>query len=100
MSSVFDSVPHRNVIVENGEIKIPSIFMFNGGSIELFSFLGTCKEKNCTVHFENEDITVLPKDNAYQMIVLSVYATIAAEPKIAEQYINYVHNLSKMKWEE
>ena len=98
MNKAFDSIPHRNVIVENGKIEIPSIFMFKGGGDELFPFLYVCKKKNCTVRFENEDITVLPEEDAYQNVVLSFYATVAANPVLPEQYMRYLNNLGKMKW--
>lgn len=93
-------VPHDEIIIENGTISIPSIFMFNGGADELFPFLHKCREKKCTVRFLNEDITVKPDGDSYQNVILSIYVTIAAEPKMAHQYIRYLLNLDKMSWDE
>lgn len=92
-------VPHFNIIVENGTIHIPSIFMFEGGCIELFSFLHACRETNCTVIFDNENLTVVPDEVEWaQNLMLSMYAHIAESPTIAEDYMRYLLNLDKMDW--
>jgi hypothetical protein len=67
------------------------VFDFNGGAEELFPFLFGCKKLHCTVVFENEGITVYPNDDATeQSILLSFYAMIAKDPKIANDYIRYL----------
>lgn len=97
-TDLWNDVPHNDVIVENETVTVPSIFMFTGGPEELFPFLIGCREKNCTVWFENEDITVAPKEDSYQNVLLSLYATLAATPSIPTQYMRYVFNLDKMVW--
>ena len=89
---------HEEVIKENETTVIPSIFMFKGGSEELFPFVHVCKEKNSTLYFENEDITIKPDADVYSNIPLTFYGTIAAYPNVAIQYMRYMMNIDKMKW--
>lgn len=90
----FKEVPRGELIKENETITLFSIFDFNGGAEELFPFLYGCKKLKCTVVFENENITVKPCDEneAHQNLLLSFYAMIAKEPKIANDYIRYLSN--------
>lgn len=94
----FSEVPHYELIRDNGEIHIPSVFMFKGGHIELFSFLAACREKNCIVVFDNEDMTIETVDDVLKDFLLSIYAHIAESPKIANDYMRYLSNLDKMNW--
>lgn len=67
----------------------------------MFSFLCACEDYNCTVYFENEDITVIPNDdNSVTNILLTIYAAVASNPKIANDYIRYLNNLSEMNWDK
>lgn len=86
----FTDVPHGKLIKENETITLFSVFDFAGGAEELFPFLYGCKQMNCTVLFKNEGITVTPDSGCEQNFVLSFYAMIAKEPKIANDYINYL----------
>lgn len=90
----FKEVPRGELIRENETIKLFSVFDFNGGAEELFSFLFGCKKLNCTVVFENEGITINPNNDGdtEQNLLLSFYAMIAKEPKIANDYIRYLSN--------
>ena len=73
--------------------------MFKGGCIELFPFLAACSAMNCVVIFDNEDITIKPNDDdSMQKVILSIYACIAEQPKIANDYIRYLANIDKMNW--
>lgn len=93
-------LPHVDIIVENGEVHIPSIFMFKEGCDELFSFLFACRETNCTVVFDNENLKVVPgEEGLAQNIMLSMYAYIAVSPTIVENYMRYLLNIDKMNWE-
>lgn len=94
----FSEVPHYELIQDNGKIHIPSVFMFKGGHEELFPFLFVCRIKNCTVVFDNEDITVAPKEDVFQNFLLSIYAHVAESPKIANDYMRYLSNLDEMNW--
>ena len=96
----YSQVPHYEIIKENGNVHIPSIFMFKNGCTELFSFLAACRDMNCTVFFDNEELQVNPEeDQTVQSVVLSLYAHIAEQPKIANDYMRYLNNFVKMGWE-
>ena len=93
------NVPHFDKIIRDGIVEIPSIFMFKGGCDELFPFLYACRKMNCTVKFANEQIEVKPDCcSRAQDIELSFYAATAKHPKIANDYVRYLGNLSLMKW--
>ena len=98
---ILEMAPHYNLIVENGKVHIPSIFMFKYGMDELSPFMYACKEKNCTVVFDNEELTITPHDNAIRKynIWLCIYATMATTPRIPNNYIRYLENQDKMQWE-
>ncbi len=100
MINRYDDVPHANIIRDNETIHIDSIFMFTGGAVELFSFLCVCKHRNCTVVFDNEDITVPPKHDTLSSAILTLYISLRENPKPAEDYLRYLTNYDKMKWEE
>lgn len=88
-----EGFPHCDLIVENETISLRSIFDFDKGPEELFAFLFVCEQKNCTVKFENEDITVCPKDQnnpVHQKIMLSLYSWVALNHKIVDDYNRYV----------
>lgn len=92
------SVPHQELIVKDGTIHIPSIFMFKGGCDELFPFLYGCRKENCIVIFDNEKITV-DEDNPveYQNLLLIMY--ISAMNKIGNDWIKYLGKIDDMKWD-
>lgn len=93
-----NELPHGNIIIPNGEITVPSIFMFEGTD-DLYPFLYGCTKSNCKVHFENEDIDVLPnEDSTYKALRLLCYTTVMACRKVGDDYIKYLANLDKMKW--
>lgn len=89
-------IAHSDLIKENEVIMIPSIFAFKGGAGELFSFLHGCKLKNCTVYFENEDITVKPDDDVDGNYKLSLYAEIP-RTRLVDDYLRYLNNFSEMQ---
>lgn len=93
-----NELPHGDLIVPNGKITIPSIFMFEG-SDDLYPFLYGCNKSNCDVHFENEDIDVLPGvDSTIESLKLLCYTTLMNCRKVGDDYIRYLANLDKMKW--
>ena len=93
-----NELPHGDIIVPNGEINIPSIFMFTEYE-ELYSFLHGCSKSNCKVHFENEDIDVIPNEQSTaQSVKMFCYTSIMANRKIGNDYVRYLGNLDKMKW--
>ena len=94
----YKNIPHGDLIVENGHITIPSIFMFETIT-QVQSFLRSCKLLNCTVSFENEGLTATPDNESTMVYYLTGYAGIMARPKFAEDYIKYLFNKDKMSWE-
>lgn len=86
----YKDVPHFCLIEQDKTITIPSIFQFTGGAMELFPFLKACEEYNCTVFFENEGLFVKPNYPIEDNVRLSIYASIAENPKIANDYIRYL----------
>lgn len=86
----YKDVPHFDLIEQDKTITIFSIFQFTGGAIELFPFLKACEEYNCAVLFENEEIFIKPNYPIEDNIRLSIYASIAENPKIANDYIRYL----------
>ena len=93
-----NELPHGDIIVPNGEITIPSIFMFNGAD-DLYPFLYGCAKSNCKVHFENEHIDVLPnEDSAMKSLRLLGYVSVMSCREIGNDYIRYLANLEKMQW--
>lgn len=66
----------------------------------MFPFLSACEAMNCSVVFDNEGITAnLKGDDPLQSAVLSIYAHIAEQPKIANDYIKYLTHFDKMDWD-
>ena len=84
----------KNIIVKNGNITIESIFMMTDGYPQISSFLLECQAQNCTVHFSNEDITIVPGDLGDTGIraMLSTYGMLIAYPKAARDFVNYAFN--------
>lgn len=89
-----------DIVVRDGTVHIPSIFMFKGGPEDLFPFLYECQIESCTVVFDNENITVYPKSDSYQNVTLSLYSWLGSNPKIFNEYSRYMLNIDKMKWPE
>ena len=86
-------LPHHELIEENKTIILRSVFDFKGGNEELFPFLLGCEQKNCTVVFKNEDITVCPKErmgDGGQNMLLSFYMLLGQNTKIATDYLRYL----------
>lgn len=95
----YKDVPHYELIVKDGEITIPSIFMFSECHTEYYLFIHACSELNCTVHLENEGLTIKPGDDDMVRRVKELsYFQMAQCPKMVEHYLRYLLNQDKMKW--
>lgn len=88
----YSDVPHFNLIRENETIEIDSVFQFKGGYPEMHSFLNACQDLNCTVHFDNEDLTVSPGENR---LMVNTYAAMAVDPRMMENYMIYLMKLGR-----
>lgn len=96
----YGNVPHFSLIVRDGNIEIPSIFMFEGGRMEYYPFLRACEAYNCTVHLANENITIKPHDDdLIRHVKEAIYFQIAETPQIVEQYIKYLLNKESTSWD-
>lgn len=97
----YSTVPHIDLIVKDGNITIPSIFMFGKDTGGLFLFISCCREMNCTLHFENEDLHFNPTEHDSDTNVrLSCYMGIMARPKLAMDYIRYLSEMNDMTWDK
>lgn len=89
---------HLEIIVKDGTVKIPSIFMFEDW-IDIDPFLNHARNMNCTVIFENENITITPNDGGASRTKIGIFKTIIAEREIGNAYVRYLGNIDKMSWE-
>ena len=79
---------HLELIVKNGTVKIPSIFLFQYFE-DVTIFLNHAKKENCTVIFENEGLTGKP----------GIFSSIIACREIGNAYVRFVGNIDKMSWD-
>ena len=51
-----------------------------------------CRKADCTVRFENEDLTVDDSftHNPGNMAMITLYSLLVAHPKAAQDYFNYL----------
>ena len=89
---------HFEVIVKDGTVRIPSIFMFEDW-IDVDPFLAHARKMNCTVIFENERITVEPNDYESVRRVVSLFVTIISYREIGNAYVRYLGSPSEMSWD-
>ena len=89
---------HLEHIVKDGTVTIPSIFMFEDW-IDIEPFISHARKMNCTVVFENENITVEPNDYEKVRMKIGVFKTMIAEREIGNAYLRYLGNIDKMGWE-
>ena len=94
----YRSIPHGELIVENGCIVVPSIFMFETIT-QMQNFIHSCKMLNCIVRFENEGMIITPTDNGVMDAKLASYGMVINCPKAAENYIKYLFHKDNMMWD-
>ena len=100
LEEMYKDVPHYELIQKDGVVNIPSIFMFTGGMTEYYSFLKACRDFNCTVNLQNEEISIAPNDDdPVRLIKEMIYFQMATRPEMAEQYLRFMLNRDKMSWE-
>ena len=97
----YSTAPHIDLIVENGSITIPSIFMFGKDTGGLFLFISACREMNCTLHFKNEELHFNPKEyDSVTNAKLTTYMGMMSTPEFAENYIRYLFHKDDMTWDK
>ena len=90
---------HLEIIVKDGTVRIPSIFMFEDW-IDIEPFLTHARKMNCTVVFENENITVEPNDYESVRRKISLFVTIISYRELGTSYVRYLGSPDKMSWDK
>lgn len=93
-----ETTSHLDVIVKDGTVRIPSIFMFEDW-VDIDSFLTHARKMNCIVVFENEHIEFVPNDRE-STVEIGMYKTMIADKKFLNAYLRYLGNIDKMGWED
>lgn len=90
---------HLELIVKDGTIRIPSIFMFEHFE-DVTIFLNNAKKANCTVIFDNENMTVVPGEDDFGIRTkIHIYTTMIANRELGNAYVRYLGNIEKMTWD-
>lgn len=92
-----DDIYHLNLIMQNGEVKIPSIFMFENSRVYT-KFLECARHMNCVVVFENENL-VVDHSSDYYRFKLYAYEQMLDNRDIGNAYLRYLGNIDKMNWD-
>lgn len=90
---------HLEIIVKDGTVRIPSIFMFEDW-VDIDPFLSHARKMNCTVVFENENITVTPNDYDRVRLKINTFKTIISYREIGNAYVRYLGSPDKMGWDK
>lgn len=92
---------YKSLVVENGKLEIPSIFMFSNQGSNFHLFLNECKNKNCTVYFKNEDLTYIPNDlDSNSNYKFMAYQAVISDTSILKNYEKYMQNLKNMTFDK
>lgn len=93
-----DKVPHGELIVPRGHLVLRSLYQFND-SVEVYAFLHCCEKADCSVYFQNEDISV---DKSGIMSVpefaISIYMSLKENPKLVESYLRFLVKAGSKEW--
>lgn len=87
-------------IQQDGTLVIGSLFELERNYFDVSSLIQKCKEQNCTLRFENEDITISPgayDDDGSLRAQITAYCMVAAYPQAAIDYVRYCFNLTEKK---
>ena len=85
-------------IRKGGSITIGSIFEVGNG-LDITLLVDKCRMAGCTLHFEDEDITVDDGygDNAGMRAKVMLYTLLSDHPKAAQDYFNYLYKQANKK---
>ena len=80
-------------IKKGGNLVVRSIFEIEN-SLDITLLIDRCRRAGCTLHFNNEDLTI---DEAYgndtaMMARVTLYTLLAGYPKAARDYYNYLYD--------
>ena len=89
---------HLELIVKDGKVTIPSIFMFED-YLDVTQFLDHARKMNCIVIFENENVEVNPitDDSRFKIYI---YSQMVGHREIGNAYLRYLGNIDKMSWDK
>ncbi|MBR3503772.1 MAG: hypothetical protein IKO07_05960 [Clostridia bacterium] len=87
-------------IQQDGTLVIGSLFELERNYFDVSSLIQKCKEQNCTLRFENENLTITP--GAYDTDLslraqITAYSMIATYPQAAIDYTRYCFSLAEKK---
>lgn len=90
---------HLELIVKDGTIRLPSIFLFEYFE-DVTIFLNHAKKANCTVIFDNENITVAPDNDDFGVRTkIHIFTAMIANRELGNAYVRYLGNIEKMSWD-
>ena len=87
-------------IEKNGTLTIDSIFELGRSYFDVSPLIQNCKAQNCTLRFENEDITINPgayDDDSGLRAQIMAYCMVATYPQTAIDYTRYCYSLAGKK---
>ena len=88
------------LIEKNGEVRVPSIFMFEHYD-ELRTFVEQARKQSCVVVFENERETItLDMSDTDVNYKLLKYASIITNREVGNSYLRYIADIDKMSWDK
>lgn len=84
-------------IKKDGSLTIGSIFELSGLNITLL--IDKCRRVGCTLHFENEDLTIddTYDDDPGMRAKVMLYTLLAGHPEAALDYINFLYKKETSK---
>jgi hypothetical protein len=93
-----NNCPHGELIVPRTHIILRSIYQF-ADSTEVFAFLHCCEQADCSVYFQNEDISMASTGvmNVPE-IAVAMYMHMKDNPKIVEDYFRFMLKSSRGEW--
>lgn len=90
---------HLELIVKDGTVTIPSIFMFEDW-VMIDPFINHAMEMNCTIIFENENLVVDPDNFKSVKLKIDIFRTIISYREIGNAYVRYLGSPDKMGWDK
>ena len=89
---------HLELIVKDGTVTIPSIFMFEDW-VDIDPFIEQARKMNCTIVFENENLVIEPKNYNSVSHYINAYRIMVSHRELGNAYVRYLGSPNKMRWE-
>lgn len=87
-------------VIKDGTLTIGSIFELQRSYFDVSPLIQECAKQNCTLRFENENITIQPGayDNDGSLRAqITAYCMVATYPQTAIDYTRYCYSLADKK---